>query len=163
MSRVLPAFQDGRPVHSLWFAHRSIRVPGSVDNYLEQLARNARAASSAQQVAPQLPFDNGSVRSSHALSQSSYSLSPAQSRLLNGSNDSDSEASVVENWENHHLLESTQGTTQPDASHNKRNKFKVKSIMQTAAMRTATWFEFASEDFEWRHLTISYHHQPHLL
>ena len=113
-SRVLSSFQDG---HSLRVAHRGIRVPGSVGNYLEQLARNARAASLAQQVAPQLPFDNGSVRCSRALSQSSYSLSPAQSRLLNGSNDSDSEASVVENWENHHLLEPTQGTTQPDASH----------------------------------------------
>ena len=43
-SQVLPAFQDGRPVHSLRVAHRSIRVPGSVGNYFEQLAQNARSA-----------------------------------------------------------------------------------------------------------------------
>ena len=35
---------------------------------------------------------------------------------LNGLNDSDSEVSVVENCERHHLLGSTQGTTQPNVS-----------------------------------------------
>jgi hypothetical protein len=35
---------------------------------------------------------------------------------LNGLNDSDSEVSVVENWEKHHLLGSTQGTAQPNVS-----------------------------------------------
>ena len=35
---------------------------------------------------------------------------------LNGLNDSDSEVSVVENCEKHHLLGSTQGTTQPNVS-----------------------------------------------
>ena len=57
-SQVLPAFQDGRPVHSLRVAHRSIRVPGSVGNYLEQLAQNARSASLVQPVVPQ-SSDNG--------------------------------------------------------------------------------------------------------
>ena len=35
---------------------------------------------------------------------------------LNGLNDSDSEISVVENCERHHLLGSAQGTTQPNVS-----------------------------------------------
>ena len=59
-SQVLPACQDGRPVHSLRVAHRSIRVPGSVGNYLEQLAQNARSASLVQPVVPPSSPDNDS-------------------------------------------------------------------------------------------------------
>ena len=38
------------------------------------------------------------------------------SRLSNGFSDLDSDISLAADWENHHLLESTQGTTQQEAS-----------------------------------------------
>ena len=109
-SRVLPSFQDGRPVHSLRVAHRGIRVPGSVGNYLQQLARNARNTSLAQQAAPQSSSDGDSAWSFLTPS------APGSSRLSNGLSDLDSDNSLVADWENHHLLESTQGTTQQEAS-----------------------------------------------
>jgi hypothetical protein len=107
-SKVLPAFQDGRPVHSLRVAHRSIRVPGSVGNYLEQLAQNARTASLAPHVVPEPPSDDGSdwsflTPSVRETSQPSHSVSDLNSNI-----------SLADDWENHPLLQSTQGTTQPD-------------------------------------------------
>ena len=107
-SQVLPAFQDGRPVHSLRVAHRSIRVPGSVGNYLEQLAQNARNASLVTHDVPEPPSDDGSdwsflTPSVQGNSQPSHSVSDLNSNI-----------SLAEDWENHPLLQSTQGTTQPD-------------------------------------------------
>ena len=104
-SQVLPAFQDVRPVHSLRVAHRSIRVPGSVGNYLEQLAQNARSASLAQPVVPPSSFDGDSDWSF---------LTPSIQGSSQLPNDLDSNISLAEDWENHPLLQSTQGTTQQD-------------------------------------------------
>ena len=86
-SQVLPAFQDGRPVHSLRVAHRSIRVPGSVGNYLEQLAQNARTASLAPHVVPEPPSDDGSdwsflTPSVQGNSQPSHSVSDLNSVIF---------------------------------------------------------------------------------
>jgi hypothetical protein len=109
-SQVLPVFQDGRPVHSLRVAHRGIRVPGSVGNYLGQLAQNARNASLLQPVVPS-SSDNGA---------SDWSFQPpsasGSSRLSNGFSDLDSDFSLPADWEKHPLLQSTQGTTQQEAS-----------------------------------------------
>ena len=103
-SQVLHAFQDGRPVHSLRVAHRSIRVPGSVGNYFEQLAQNARSASLVQPVVPPSSEYGGSV----------WSFQPPSalgtSRLSNGFTDVDIESSLPTDWEKHPLLQSTQGT-----------------------------------------------------
>ena len=106
-SQVLPAFQDGRPVHSLRVTHRSIRVPGSVGNYLEQLAQNARSASLAQPVIPPSPPDSDSDWSF---------LTPSIQGSSQLPNDLDSNISLAEDWENHPLLQSTQGTTQQEVS-----------------------------------------------
>ena len=104
------AFQDGRLVHSLRVAHRSIRVPGSVGNYLEQLAQNARNASLATHDVPEPPSDDGSdwsflTPSVRETSQPSHSVSDRNSNI-----------SLVEDWEHHPLLQSTQGTAQQDVS-----------------------------------------------
>ena len=103
-SQVLPAFRDGRPVHSLRVAHRSIRVPGSVGNYLEQLAQNARSASLVQPVVPPSSEYGGSVWSFQPPSAS------GTSQLSNGFTDVDIESSLPTDWEKHPLLQSTQGT-----------------------------------------------------
>ena len=100
----MPAFQDVRPVHSLRVAHRSIRVPGSVGNYLEQLAQNARSASLSQPVVPPPPSDGDSDWSF---------LTPSiqgSSQPSNSVSDLNSNISLAEDWENHPLLQSTQGT-----------------------------------------------------
>ena len=88
-------------------AHRSIRVPGSVGNYLEQLAQNARSASLAQPVIPPSPPDSDSDWSF---------LTPSIQGSSQLPNDLDSNISLAEDWENHPLLQSTQGTTQQEVS-----------------------------------------------
>ena len=95
---------SGWSPHSLRVAHWSIRVPGSVGNYFEQLAQNARSASLAQPVVPPTSSDGDS--------DWSFLTPSAQgsSRLSNGF------ISLVADWENHHLLQSTQGTTQQEPS-----------------------------------------------
>ena len=105
-SQVLPAFQDGRPVHSLRVANRSIRVPGSVGNYLEQLAQNARSASLSQPVVPP-PSSDGDSDWSFLTPSIQGSSQPS-----NSVSDLNSNISLAEDWENHPLLQSTQGTTQ---------------------------------------------------
>ena len=91
-------------VHSLRVSHRSIRVPGSVGNYLEQLAKNSRSASLVQPVVPPSSPDSDSDWSF---------LTPSKqgsSQPSNSGSDLNSNISLAEDWENHPLLQSTQGT-----------------------------------------------------
>ena len=80
------------------------------------MARNARKASLAQHAVPHSLSDDVSVWSFQTPFLSNLSSAPGNSRLSNGLSDLDSDISLAADWENHHLLQSTQGTTQQEAS-----------------------------------------------